>query len=81
MTTKRLILRHWRGSDQEPFARLNTDPRVMEFMPRILSKQESDALAERIEAHFRQHGFGLYAAELRQSGEFIGFIGLNVPSF
>jgi RimJ/RimL family protein N-acetyltransferase len=79
--TKRLILRHWRDSDRELFARLNGDPRVMEFMPRILSKEESDALAERIEAHFRQHGFGLYAAELRQIGEFIGCIGLNVPSF
>jgi RimJ/RimL family protein N-acetyltransferase len=79
--TKRLILRHWRDSDRELFARLNADPRVMEFMPRILSKEESDALAERIEAHFRQHGFGLYAVELRQIGEFIGFIGLNVPSF
>lgn len=53
----------------------------MEYLPRVLSKQESDALAERIEAHFRQHGFGLYAAELQQNAGFIGFIGLNVPSF
>ena len=81
ITTERLILRRWRESDREPFARLNADPRVMEFMPRILSRPESDAMAERIEAHFRQHGFGLYAAELLQSGEFIGFIGLSVPSF
>ena len=81
MTTKRLILRYWRESDRKPFSHLNADPRVMEFMPHILSKQESDALVERIEAHFHRHGFGLWAAELRQSGEFIGFIGLSVPSF
>lgn len=81
MTTDRLILRHWRQSDRPPFARLNADARVMEFLPRILSKLESDSLAERIEAHFQQHGFGLYAAERRSDGNFIGFIGLNVPLF
>lgn len=81
MTTDRLILRRWRESDREPFARLNADARVMEFMPGILSVQESNMLADRIEAHFQQHGFGLYAAELRSNGSFIGFVGLSVPSF
>jgi RimJ/RimL family protein N-acetyltransferase len=61
MTTERLILRHWRESDREPFARINADPLVMEFMPRVLSKEESDSVAERIEAHLRQRGFGLCA--------------------
>jgi RimJ/RimL family protein N-acetyltransferase len=81
VTTERLILRHWRESDREPFARLNADPRVMEYMPRTLSEGESAALVERIEAHLRQHGFGLYAVELRRDRGFLGFIGLNVPSF
>jgi RimJ/RimL family protein N-acetyltransferase len=81
MNTARLILRHWREADREPFARLNADPRVMQFMPALLSREESNSMVERIEAHFQQHGFGLYAAEFRQTREFIGFIGLNVPSF
>lgn len=81
LTTERLILRHWRESDREPFARLNADPHVMEFMPNVLLKQESDALAGRIETHFERHGFGLCAVELRRSGAFVGFIGLNVPLF
>lgn len=81
LTTERLILRLWRDSDREPFARMNADPRVMEFMPHVLSEEESDALADRIEAHFRQHGFGLCAVELQRDGIFIGFIGLNVPPF
>jgi RimJ/RimL family protein N-acetyltransferase len=79
--TARLILRHWRQSDRESFARMNADPRVMEHMPHVLSKPDSDALADRIEVYFRQHGFGLCAVELRRDGSFIGFIGLNVPSF
>jgi RimJ/RimL family protein N-acetyltransferase len=53
----------------------------MEYMPHVLSKPDSDALADRIGVHFRQHGFGLCAVELRREGSFIGFIGLNVPSF
>ena len=79
--TGRLILRHWRQSDRELFARLNADPQVMQFLPRLLSPGESDAAAKRIEDHFRRHGFGLYAAELRESHVFIGFIGLSIPAF
>ena len=79
--TERLILRSWRAEDRKPFARLNADLQVMEFMPRTLSAKESDAFADRIEEHFRQHGFGLYATELRSGGVFIGFIGLSIPAF
>ena len=53
----------------------------MECMPKLLTREESDAFADRIEAHFNAHGFGLWAAELRATGEFIGFIGLAVPRF
>jgi RimJ/RimL family protein N-acetyltransferase len=81
VTTERLILRHWRDSDREPFARMNADTRVMAFFPRILSSLESDSMVDEIQAHFRQHGFGLCAVELRRDQNFIGFIGLSVPSF
>lgn len=36
--TDRLILRPWREEDQEPFADLNADPRVMEYFPATLSR-------------------------------------------
>jgi RimJ/RimL family protein N-acetyltransferase len=38
-------------------------------------------MVDRIENHFRQHGFGLYALELRQERTFIGFAGLSIPAF
>ena len=79
--TDRLLLRGWRDSDREPFARINRDPLVMEFFPAPLSADESSALFDRIESHFEQHGFGLWAAELRDTGGFVGFIGLAVPRF
>lgn len=74
-------MRQWRESDRAPFARLNADPRVMEFMPGLLTEAESGALADHIEEHFREHGFGLCAVEVTGEQSFIGFIGLAVPSF
>jgi ribosomal-protein-alanine N-acetyltransferase len=80
-STVHLILRRWRARDRQPFARLNADPRVMEHFPHPLTREASDELADRIEAHFVKHGFGVWAAELLTTGQFIGFIGLNVPTF
>ena len=53
----------------------------MEFFPRPLSSEESDRFAERIQNEFRLRNYGLYAAELRDSREFIGYIGLSHPDF
>jgi RimJ/RimL family protein N-acetyltransferase len=60
---------------------MNADPVVMEHFPGTLRRGESDELVERIEAGFRANGFGLWALEVRASGEFIGFTGLGVPEF
>ena len=81
LKTERLLLREWCASDRKPFAAINADPRVIEFMPSVLTRDESDKLVDRIEAHFEQHGFGVWAVEARTKHEFIVFIGLNVPSF
>ena len=81
LATDRLILRRWRESDREPFARINSDRRVMEFFPNILSRKDSDRFVDRIEAHFQKHKFGLFAGELRADHTFVGYIGLAVPSF
>lgn len=81
METARPLLRQWRPSDRAPFARINADPRVMEFFPAPLTGAESDAFIDRIEAQFAGHGFGLWAAELRATGQLLGYIGLSVPAF
>lgn len=81
LETERLVLRRWRASDREPFRAMNADSRVMEFFPSTLSASESDALVERIERNFDVHGFGLWAAEVRATPSFIGYVGLAVPAF
>jgi RimJ/RimL family protein N-acetyltransferase len=81
LQTDRLQLRRWRPSDRAPFIRLNADLRVMEHFPSLLTPAESTQMMARIEAHFAHHGFGLWVAELLSTGEFTGFIGLNIPTF
>ncbi len=64
LTTQRLILRPWRETDRDGFARLNADPVVMEFMPRCLSRDESDAIAARYQAGIEERGWGFWAVEV-----------------
>lgn len=80
LTTKRLILRPWEFEDFKPFAQLNADPRVMEYFPSIMTSQESDQLALRIKEKLENNGWGMWAAALLDSNQFIGFIGLNEVS-
>lgn len=81
LETERLLLRRWREDDREPFAALNADADVMRLFPAPLSARESDTLIGDLEAHFERHGFGLWALELRESAELLGFTGLCLVSF
>ena len=81
LRTERLHLRQWTSSDRKPFARLNADAQVMAHFPAALSEQESDALADRIQSHIEDHGWGLWAVEIPGVTEFAGFIGLSNPRF
>ncbi len=81
LTTDRLILRPWLAGDRDTFAAMNADPRVMEFFPARLTRAESDAMAERIEADLAAHGFGYWALEAPGEARFIGFTGLRAISF
>jgi RimJ/RimL family protein N-acetyltransferase len=78
-STNRLRLRQWRDEDRQPFARLNADPRVMEFLPNLLDRAASDAMLARIESKIIANGWGWWAVEIENTQAFIGFVGLNVP--
>src|SRR5438552_8245946 len=81
LRTGRLLLRRWRETDRDPFASLNADPEVMEHFVGPLTREESDALIDHIEAGFERRGFGFWAVEVVATEEFIGFTGLAVPAF
>jgi RimJ/RimL family protein N-acetyltransferase len=75
--TERLLMRRWRASDRAPFAALNGDPETLVFFPATLSRAESDEYVDRIEARFAALGYGQWALELRESGDFIGYTGFG----
>lgn len=75
--TDRLTMRRWLPSDRKPFADLNADPETMKFFPGTLDRAASDALIDRLESRFDELGIGLWALEITQTGEFIGFTGLS----
>ncbi|NTF32399.1 GNAT family N-acetyltransferase [Rhizobium skierniewicense] len=74
--TSRLLLREWRETDRDLFREINADPKVMEFFPQARSHDESDVALDRVNGLIRATGYGLYAMELRDTGEPIGFCGI-----
>lgn len=81
MKTERLVLRPWREEDFEPFAQMNADAKVMEYFPKILTRAESDLLVHRIITKMEEQGWGLWAVSVPGTADFIGYIGLAIPTF
>jgi RimJ/RimL family protein N-acetyltransferase len=81
--TERLLLRRWQADDVAPFAEICADPDVMRWIGKgeTRTPEQCAAAVERFEHDWSDHGFGLFAVELRETGRFIGFIGLSIPEF
>ena len=79
--TQRLGLRNWSDADQMPFTDMNSDPEVMKFFPKTLSPQESLESLRRIQLHFEKNKFGLLVVEHKESAQFMGFTGFQIPRF
>ena len=80
LTTARLTLRPWQPSDREGLWRMQSDPHTMEFLMPVADRTASDAVADRAEAHFARHGFGLWVVEAPGVTDFAGYCGLvHVP--
>jgi RimJ/RimL family protein N-acetyltransferase len=79
--TQRLILRTWTEKDIDPMAAIDQDPKVCEYLPGIGNRAATEAGIQYIIKHYEEHGFSLYAVELETTHEFVGFLGLMIPSF
>ena len=75
--TDRLFLRQWRDEDILPFSEINRDAEVMEFLPKCLSLEETVQFYNRIVAEHNAYGYGLSAVEIKNSGNFIGYVGFH----
>jgi RimJ/RimL family protein N-acetyltransferase len=76
IATARLLLREWRDSDLDAFAAMGADPRVMEFFPSLLDRDQTAAAIAKYRAHFAEHGFGFVALEVPGVTEFAGVCGM-----
>lgn len=79
--TARLRLRDWKEADLAPFCRMNADQEVTRFLLKPLSAEETASFYRSIRTELHECGYGLYAAEERHTGDFIGFIGFRRVTF
>jgi RimJ/RimL family protein N-acetyltransferase len=79
--TRRLVLRAFDEADREPFAALNRDPEVVRHLQGPMSRERSDAFVDRIAACWAERGYGLWALEVRETGDFVGYTGLWPADF
>jgi RimJ/RimL family protein N-acetyltransferase len=81
LETERLLLRGWNSADIEPFANLNSDPKVMAFFQSPLSKEQTIDYIEKANTELAREGFGRWALELKSTRELIGVIGVAKVDF
>ncbi|MET9341867.1 GNAT family N-acetyltransferase [Nonomuraea sp. NPDC003804] len=77
------MLRRWREEDLEPLSVIDGDPEVMRFIGdgSVHTREEAAAALAFMERGWDERGFGIFAVELRETGELAGWVGLTVPGF
>src|SRR4051812_2215235 len=66
-----------------PLTAINADPEVMRWIGdgSVRNEQQTRGGIEAIEREWDAQGFGLFALEVRATGELAGFTGLSIPNF
>jgi len=81
IVTERLRLREWRDTDLDAFAAINADPAVMEFFPETYTEERTRRFVELIRKRWSELGYSLWAVERKDTGRFIGYVGLWPATF
>jgi len=83
LLTRRLVLRRWRDGDIVPLAAINADPEVMRWIGDGTTRniEQTRASVAALERQWDENGIGLFAVEVRATGELAGLTGLAVPHF
>jgi RimJ/RimL family protein N-acetyltransferase len=56
---------------------MNADPEVREHLGEVMTREQSDASVRRFQEESAARGYGWWAVEVRESGRFVGFAGLD----
>ena len=81
LETERLTLRRWRSEDLEPWARINSDPQVMEWLGGCRTPEQCNDVIARFERLFDEGLPSRYAVEVRDTGILAGVVGLQRLTF
>jgi RimJ/RimL family protein N-acetyltransferase len=83
LETARLVLRGWDEKDIAKMAGINADPEVMRWIGHgtTATKEQTKKSIEHWEEEWNTQGHGLFAVEVKETGELAGFVGLSVPDF
>ena len=76
--TQRLILRQYTEADRDAFAELNGHPEVGAWLASVLTREQSDAMMDRISGQIAEQSFGFWGAERKADRRLVGMIGLLV---
>jgi RimJ/RimL family protein N-acetyltransferase len=81
LETERLRLRPFVEADLDAYARLCADPETMQYIGpgTPLTRAEAWRSIAQILGHWHLRGYGLWAAEDKRNGAFVGRIGLIYP--
>lgn len=81
LETERLSLRTWKQDDLSNLLTLCSDPEVMRYFPTTLDEKETKAFLKRLMDMYDKHGYTYFAAERKDTGAFVGFIGLAYQDY
>jgi RimJ/RimL family protein N-acetyltransferase len=82
LSTARLLLRHFRARDLDPFAEICADPDVMRYAwatGKPLTRAQAWGWMSSMEGHWQLRGYGMWAVEEISTRRLIGRIGLQYP--
>jgi RimJ/RimL family protein N-acetyltransferase len=80
LETERLVLRRFTPADVDNLLALDGDPEVMRYLePQVKTRAqiENEVLPQFLGRHQRFPGFGRWAADTRDGGDFVGWFGLR----
>jgi RimJ/RimL family protein N-acetyltransferase len=75
--TDRLILRPWEDRDHAPLAAIQGDPTVRRYFPALMTPEAVTTDIALHTARKAEFGYGFQAAELKETGELVGLVGIG----